>query len=563
MRRLVLTVVLLSVGAWSVIAPPKQVAAFYEPALSGERGPDRDSYDLILLAPTHPVFIRLGVQVDGGGLKMVRFAYAAQLLKQYDRNGDGVLDQEESKRMPPLVKSANASETLSVSESWVSVDRGPADDKVTVEELTDWIDRIFGFPFSLAARPMRATQSIDLFGLLDANHDGRLTRVELADAERTLHKLDLDEDEAFTVDELQPLLSQQARIAATNPGRQSTDQPFLLLSDDESLRTAAAKLLQRYRPAEPNGLQGAGLSASSLGVDPAVAARFDTNQDGLLDEAEVQQFLKSPSSHVELAAQLLQSKPGRPTLQVVADRISAFATRDARRPDRLTLVAHGVGIEWRIPVQQRAIARDNRNLFKTKFLMADRDKNKYLDEQEFASAGVPNATFAQVDRNSDGMVIEDELLAVVDQEAASSQSRIDMVVTHDGSSVFEIIDRNVDRRLTRRELRGAVERMRKVDRDGNGEISTVELAGQFAVTLELGKPAEFRNQNAPRADGANTTPVVNRPTSGPDWFIKMDRNRDGDVSRREFLGPPALFRKLDTEGDGLISPAEAEQAATP
>jgi hypothetical protein len=42
------------------------------------------------------------------------------------------------------------------------------------------------------------------------------------------------------------------------------------------------------------------------------------------------------------------------------------------------------------------------------------------------------------------------------------------------------------------------------------------------------------------------------------WFKKMDRNRDGDVSRREFLGTDEQFRQLDTDGDGLVSVEEAE-----
>ena len=48
------------------------------------------------------------------------------------------------------------------------------------------------------------------------------------------------------------------------------------------------------------------------------------------------------------------------------------------------------------------------------------------------------------------------------------------------------------------------------------------------------------------------------PNRGPAWFRKMDRNKDGDVSRREFLGTPEEFKKIDTDGDGLISAAEAD-----
>jgi len=39
----------------------------------------------------------------------------------------------------------------------------------------------------------------------------------------------------------------------------------------------------------------------------------------------------------------------------------------------------------------------------------------------------------------------------------------------------------------------------------------------------------------------------------------MDRNRDDDVSRREFIGPLAIFDQLDTNCDELIDAAEAEQ----
>jgi hypothetical protein len=40
----------------------------------------------------------------------------------------------------------------------------------------------------------------------------------------------------------------------------------------------------------------------------------------------------------------------------------------------------------------------------------------------------------------------------------------------------------------------------------------------------------------------------------------MDVNGDGDVSEREWLGSMEDFRKIDTDGDGLISVEEAEKA---
>jgi hypothetical protein len=40
----------------------------------------------------------------------------------------------------------------------------------------------------------------------------------------------------------------------------------------------------------------------------------------------------------------------------------------------------------------------------------------------------------------------------------------------------------------------------------------------------------------------------------------MDRNSDGNVARTEFVGTPAQFKALDSNGDGLIDAAEAAVA---
>ena len=49
-------------------------------------------------------------------------------------------------------------------------------------------------------------------------------------------------------------------------------------------------------------------------------------------------------------------------------------------------------------------------------------------------------------------------------------------------------------------------------------------------------------------------------SDAPIWFQKMDRNQDGEVSLREFLGPLSVFHRLDTNGDGRLDVHEAQAA---
>ena len=56
---------------------------------------------------------------------------------------------------------------------------------------------------------------------------------------------------------------------------------------------------------------------------------------------------------------------------------------------------------------------------------------------------------------------------------------------------------------------------------------------------------------------AETPTVVLQPPSGPIWFQRMDRNGDGDLIWDEFLGPRDIFHQLDHDRDGLVDAQEA------
>ena len=111
-----------------------------------------------------------------------------------------------------------------------------------------------------------------------------------------------------------------------------------------------------------------------------------------------------------------------------------------------------------------------------------------------------------------------------------------------------MLDTDGDGRLSVREMRNAVKLLADLDRDGDGMISRTEIP---RCTRRRSAWARRSGQQINRQvvvfDAATGRQVRNlarrKPPRGPEWFRKMDRNGDGDVSRREFLGTDAQFRR--------------------
>lgn len=149
--------------------------------------------------------------------------------------------------------------------------------------------------------------------------------------------------------------------------------------------------------------------------------------------------------------------------------------------------------------------------------------------------------------------------SAVQFENVPASDQVSLGAVRDGYPMLPGIDANEDGRLTIREVRLLSKRLATFDRDGDGRITRAELPPTLRVSFGLG-PTVHRHLATVRGVRPTTPPPSVRP---PEWFTRMDRNEDGDVSPREFLGDKEQFAALDTDKDELISVAEANAGETP
>ena len=85
-------------------------------------------------------------------------------------------------------------------------------------------------------------------------------------------------------------------------------------------------------------------------------------------------------------------------------------------------------------------------------------------------------------------------------------------------------------------------------------IDLDELESGMVIGVVRGGPQAGNNVQLPAAR-------PNRSESVPRWFNAMDRNADGGISWREFLGTKAQFEELDRDSDGFVDAMEVETSS--
>jgi Ca2+-binding EF-hand superfamily protein len=136
---------------------------------------------------------------------------------------------------------------------------------------------------------------------------------------------------------------------------------------------------------------------------------------------------------------------------------------------------------------------------------------------------------------------------------SGKSDQISIGAINDGYPILPVIDPNDDGRFTIRERRKLVDSLLKFDRNLDGSLSDDETQATIRVCFGLGPQVHRELVALRQVNPKSKTPVV----TGPDWFVRMDRNKDNDISSKEFSGKKEHFADLDTDGDALVSAQEA------
>jgi Ca2+-binding EF-hand superfamily protein len=549
--------------ALAVFAPGFSVAHADAPvATPAERD---DAQDVIFLGDNRPIFLRLKLDTGGKGFRAGWLDAVKSLHAWLDRDGDGTVTKQEADRggLAPMVRAATGNAAPLPT---ADLDSNPRDGKVSLDELAAVLRPALG-PFRVQVNRLAAEKTDALFNHLDRDKDGTLTQAELATAVASLRRFDLDDDELIAPNELDPFSNPMAAQYEENNnrrGRFTAVAPVLEISHDDPSFRPVRTILRKYDIGDTTGAPGGDnrLSRGEFGIDPRDFNAADTDADGALDSEELRRFLAAAGPDIELTVTLPDGSQTPASIEVVGAGGKPLPPGVRLRRLSKSDVEIAVG-EVDLEFHADSGSRDDdeaRRLYEAQFKAADADNNQYLDKTEVKANSPLLAVFDLIDRDSDGKVYQKELTEYAERQSRTARSQIVLSAADQGRAIFALMDLNRDRRLGEREVRGTVPRVSSWDRNGDGKVGADEVPHHFQMTIGRGKVSYATPGLAAVVHGEDVPAAGSAAPAGPKWFLRMDRNHDGDVSRREFLGPRADFDRLDSDGDGLLGPDEAAAA---
>jgi Ca2+-binding EF-hand superfamily protein len=592
-------------GALALVLVPMLTPAADAPPASGATTP-LTTQDFVFLGEARPVLIRMHIQTDGKALQAAWDDCIDYLFKYLDVDNDGALSKEEVERAPTVEQVTNGLVGVGglgqggggggrlrpgatpAAPTMQDLDTNK-DGKVSREELAAWYRKngFQPFQFRLGAgapnfqsmiasylggsRPEPTIDEVSkgIFQHLDRSKKGQITKEDLEKAESILMKLDEDQDEMIVPRELvaydpagnNPLkgLLQMGLPGGGREAPTSTTNLVPVLDADKVPVDLVKRLREHY---------GKEIHIKEIGLDEATFKALDADGNGVLDDKELAGFAKR-APDLELLLRLGTKGANQSMVAlIVGDELPPVAKGLTLLNDLGFLDLGLTRAEIRVDDYERPnpLGAILKQQVQTQFEQADKDHNGILEAKEIQDSRFFKPLAKAIDRNGDGCVTEKKLTAYVDflQELTkrARAGTVTLEITDQSRGLFDMLDTDRDGRLSVRELREAPRLLAKLDHGKKGYLTADDIPHSYRIEVKRGP----QNQGGPGGFfDLYSQPAVQagpaRAEKGPVWFRKMDRNRDGDVSRKEFLFGEELFRLIDTDGDGLISLAEAEKAA--
>jgi Ca2+-binding EF-hand superfamily protein len=519
-----------------------------------------DVQDLIIFTDSRPLLVRMHVKTDGKPFRQVWRDNLIRVFGELDRDLDGVLNKDEASRVPDL-DGVDPRFRLANPRATVTPLVADAAGNVSRETYLDHCAKSDAAAFSTRVGQGQSQLSTALFALLDANQDQRLSAAELRAAETSLRRRDYDDDEIITDGEILPGQNSFGAIGLDRAIVAPTGRsPFVLVINPSSRTTELADaLLARYDANKDGKLNVAAGDSPELRLDAESLAHLDRDADQSLSRDELARYGEQKPD-VEL-----QYEVGASATKMEPVRLNpVFSGESPPMPRAELKYVVNTGddsLEFRRADQPAGMARQFA-VGQIPFQNLDSDNNGYLDENEARRFQFIGISFKAMDRDGDGKVFKEEFEAYNQRQNAAAATRVALEVTDDGRQLLELIDKDRDNRITLRELRAAAEVLEKSDTDRDGALGGSEIPRRLRFELTRGTANSALGRQVVAFGGARQPTVrPNAASAGVSWFRRMDRNRDGDLSPREFLGPRNDFERLDANHDGLIDAKEAESAA--
>ncbi|MEM1070522.1 MAG: hypothetical protein AAGI63_16590 [Planctomycetota bacterium] len=414
---------------------------------------------------------------------------------------------------------------------------GPVQVQITV--------KIDGEPFSIArqkvakqlsegsANPVAQREADDVENVEDESTDADVLQASTASYQLTTDAQEFARRYAAATGE--PLETEEASWLLTH----WAEGPSLLLLQPyfQQFRAderPAFRVLDRDRDGV---ISAAEIKAASVNLE-----KCDADRNEVVDVLEISDAAKKAMDATE------RTQTKAPLIILVQNLSKTLESHPFLRESLITIDQNGDGQFQQDEIERLRDVRADIEL-EIEFSTEDPDESKLtlishsgrLDLKE----STPGAKSVQL--SLDANVIE---FAAVQR---SSSQQISLGAVMDGYPLLPSLDPNDDGRLTIRERRELPSRLGRFDLDGDGALTAPEVLPPIRVCVGLGPTAHLE-----LAKIRTTSNIVSEKSiEGPDWFVRMDRNADNDLSRSEFPGTDDQFTNLDSDDDQLISAAEA------